>query len=85
MRQVDDAFIEQLQVLLGERGEKTKPNSAVRRIELQALASLKLKSKQLTGAPTMADYNALQDDVATIFQALTLISNLYGNAKLPKP
>lgn len=76
---------ERFQVLTGERGDKNKSQSAIRRGELQALASLGLKSKQLTAAPTMADYNALQEDVDNIFRALTLISNLYGNAKLPKP
>lgn len=76
---------ERLEVLTGERGDKSRTRSAIRRGELQALASLGLKSKQLTAAPTMADYNALQEDVANIYQALTLISNLYGNAKLPKP
>ena len=76
---------ERLEVLIGERGEKTRPRSAVRRGELQALASLGLQSKQLTAAPTMADYNALQKDVDNIFKALTRISNLYGNADLPKP
>lgn len=85
MRQVDDTFIEQFQVLTGERGDGQKSRSAIRRGELQPLASMKLKSKQLTAAPTMADYNALQEDVANIHKALTLISNLYGNAKLPKP
>lgn len=76
---------ERLEVLLGERGDDKKSRSAVRRIELQALASLGLQSKQLTAAPTMDDYNALQADVANIYKALTMISNLYGNAKLPKP
>ncbi len=76
---------ERFQVLTGERGDKGKTQSAIRRGELQALASLGLQSKQLTATPTMADYNALQEDVANIYKALTLISNLYGNAKLPKP
>lgn len=76
---------ERIEVLLGERGDAKKSRSAVRRIELQAIASLGMKSKQITAAPTMDDYNALQQDVANIFEAITLISNLYGNAKLPKP
>lgn len=76
---------ERLEVLTGERGDDKKSRSAVRRGELQALASMGLKSKQLTAAPTMADYNALQADVAAVFKALTLISNYYGNADLPKP
>lgn len=76
---------ERIEVLLGERGDAQKSRSAVRRIELQAIASLGMKSKQITAVPTMDEYNALQQDVANIFEAITLISNLYGNAKLPKP
>lgn len=76
---------ERFEVLTGQRGDNNRTQSAIRRGELQPLATLGLKSKQLTAAPTMADYNALQEDVANIHKALTLISNLYGNAKLPKP
>lgn len=75
---------ERVEVLLGARGDKDKTGSAVRRIELQVMARRALKSNQLTGSPTMADFNALQSDVAFIFEELVRISNLNGNADLPK-
>ena len=75
---------ESLEKLTGERGDATKPLSAVRRSELRALASLTLKSAQVTSSPTQADFNALQADVANIFNALARISNVLGNATIPK-
>jgi hypothetical protein len=74
---------ETLELLSGERGGGTKPMSALRRGELQPLASLSMQSAQITAAPTMDDYNALQADVAAIFTALSVLSNRLGNAKLP--
>lgn len=75
---------EMVEKLTGMRGDATKSQSAVRRTELRALASLKLKSTQVTAAPTQADFNALQSDVSTIFLTLQRISNLLGNATLPE-
>ncbi len=75
---------ESLEKLTGERGDSTKSLSAVRRSELRALASISLKSAQVTASPTQADFNALQADVATIFNALSRISNVLGNATIPK-
>jgi hypothetical protein len=75
---------ETVEKLTGERGDATKTLSAVRRGELRALASLSLKSAQVTASPTAADFNALQTDVANISQALDRISNLLGNASIPK-
>lgn len=69
--------------LLGRRGADNKPLSALRRGELLPLASQTLKSQQLLAAPTMDDFNALQADVQLIFDALSLLSNRNGNAKLP--
>jgi hypothetical protein len=79
-----DRIREKVELLTGERGDKTKTKSAVRRGELQVLASLKMQSAQISAAPTQADYNALQADVAAIFNALQKISNIYGNTELPK-
>ena len=79
-----DKAREKLELLTGERGDKTKTKSAVRRGELQVLASLKMQSDQISAAPTQAQYNALQADVAAIFNALKKISNIQGNATLPK-
>ncbi len=75
---------EKVEKLTGERGDASKSLAAVRRGELRTLASLDLKSKQITSTPTQADYNALQADVATIFNALLRISNALGNAKIPR-
>lgn len=74
---------ETVEKLSGERGESTKPLSAIRRTELRALASIKPQASRITAAPTMADYNALQTDVANILAALSLISNALGNATIP--
>ena len=75
---------EKVEKLTGERGEPTKPLSAVRRVELRALASLTLQSAQVSAAPTQANFNALQADVAAIFNALSRISNALGNTTIPK-
>jgi ElaB/YqjD/DUF883 family membrane-anchored ribosome-binding protein len=75
---------ETVEKLVGMRGDATKSQSAVRRSELRALASLTLASKQATAAPTQADYNALQSDVNNIFKTLQRISNILGNATLPE-
>lgn len=74
---------EKIEKLAGDRGAPNKPLSAIRRVELTALASIKLRSKQAGAAPTMAEYNALQADVESIYLALQRISNLLGNATIP--
>ena len=74
---------ETIEKLSGERGDSLKSNSAIRRMELRALAGMKMRSKQVTAAPTAADYNALQEDVASIYNALSRISNRLGNADVP--
>ena len=75
---------EKVEKLTGERGDASKSLAAVRRGELRTLASLSLKSSQITSTPTQADYNALQADVAMIFNALSRISNALGNARIPR-
>jgi len=75
---------EKVEKLTGERGDASKSLAAVRRGELRTLASLTLKSSQIASTPTQADYNALQADVATIFNALSRISNALGTAKIPR-
>lgn len=74
---------ETIEKLSGERGDSLKSNSAIRRMELRALASMKMRSNPVTAAPTAADYNALQADVAAIYNALSRISNRLGNADVP--
>ncbi|CAB4134801.1 hypothetical protein UFOVP275_17 [uncultured Caudovirales phage] len=70
--------------LTGERGDAKKTMSAIRRLELQPLASLALQSTQIAATPTQAQYNALQIDVKNIFDALKTISNVLGTATISK-
>lgn len=79
-----DRIREKVEKLTGERGDANKTLSAVRRGELTALASLTMQSSPASGTVTAAQYNALQNDVANIFDALALISNRLGNAVIPK-
>lgn len=63
--------IEKLEVLDGSRrGNRDK--AAVRIDDMRELLqiSTKLRSAQLTGAPTMADFNALQKDLEDISNRL---------------
>ena len=73
---------EKVEKLTGERGDTTNSLSAVRRSELRVLPAL--QSKQVAAAPTAADFNALQADVASIFAVLARISNALGTASIPK-
>jgi hypothetical protein len=75
---------EKVERLVGERGDDVKSMSAIRRIELQPLASLTMQSDQIAAAPTQAQYNALQTDVKNIFDALKRISNILGTATIRK-
>ena len=79
-----DRIKEKVEKFTGERGDKEKTLTAVRRGELRAFASMTMNSGIVTVAPTQADYNALQKDVANIYQALQRISNILGNADIPK-
>lgn len=75
---------EKVEKLTGERGDASKPLAAIRRGELRSLASVTMQSSPVSAAPTAADFNALQTDVANIFASLARISNLLGNASIPK-
>lgn len=75
---------EKVEKFTGERGDNEKTLTAIRRGELRAFASMKMNSGSVTDAPTQEDYNALQKDVANIYQALQRISNILGNADIPK-
>ena len=70
---------EKVERLTGERGDATRSAAAVRRSDLRTLASVELQSGQVSAAPTQADFNALQRDVATIFAAIKRIANVLGN------
>ena len=54
---------EKVEMLTAERGDATRSQSAIRRGELVPLASLGIKSGQVSTAPTMDQYNAMQADV----------------------
>lgn len=79
-----DRIKEKVEKFTGERGDKEKSLTAIRRGELRTLASIRMESSTVSAAPTQADYNALQKDVANIYQALQRISNILGNADIPK-
>lgn len=75
---------EKVERLCADRGADKKPLSAVQRGELLALASIGMKSTTVSSTPTADEYNALRTDVKNIFDALKKISNLLGNADIPK-
>lgn len=80
IRKEFDRVKEKVEKLTGERGDAARSLAAVRRLDLRTLASVKIQSAQVSAAPTAADFNALQRDVATIFAALQRISNSLGGA-----
>jgi hypothetical protein len=73
---------EQVELLSARRGAEKRPLSAVRRGELVQLANRPMGSDQVTAAPTMDQYNALQADVRAVYDLLAQISNALGNAKM---
>lgn len=67
--------VQLLQELAGERGEPGRPHAAVRRNDLAAIGKIPpMGSNQASGAPTMADYNALRDDVRRMYEAITRVA-----------
>lgn len=80
IRKEFDRVKEKVEKLTGERGDDTRSLAAVRRADLRTLASVQMQSGQVSAAPTQADFNALQRDVATIFAAIKRISNVLGTA-----
>ena len=73
IRKEFDRVKEKVEKLTGERGDTSKSLSAVRRSDLKTLASVELKSTQVTTV-TAADFNALQRDVAFLHDALKRIA-----------
>lgn len=71
---------EKVEKLTGERGDSTKSLAAVRRSDLRTLATVELLSAPVSSTPTAADFNALQRDVAAVFDAIKRISNVLGTA-----
>jgi len=72
---------EKVELLTGDRGATKSPLASVRREDFVPIASLasSMQSAQVTSAPTAADFNALQKDVAALYGALVQVSNLLGN------
>lgn len=67
---------DKVEILTGDRGAAGHPQSAVRRVELSNMGSVTLKSVQLTDAPTMDDYNALQSDIAALSDKFGQLANI---------
>lgn len=80
VRKEFDRVKEKVEKLTGERGDATKSQAAVTRANLRTLASIEMLSAQVSAAPTQAEHNALQRDVATLFDALKRISNVNGTS-----
>jgi len=72
---------EKVELLNANRGASGYPLAGVRREDFVPIASLasSMQSAQVTSAPTAADFNALQKDVAALYGALVQVSNLLGN------
>ncbi len=63
-----------LGTLLGERGRGIDPNGeAITKRDLSSIPLNQMKSVQISAAPTMDDYNALQADVSDIHITLSTI------------
>ncbi len=75
---------EKVEKFTGERGDAAKTLSAVRRGEFTALAGMTMRSAPVSTTPTADEFNALQADVATLFELLQRISNARGTAVIPK-
>ncbi|AOJ09663.1 hypothetical protein [Burkholderia mayonis] len=78
---LSERVVQQLQELAGDRGDTAagRPRAAVRRQDLRAIARMsEMKSKQVSAAPTAADFNALRDDVRMVFEALRAIAQALG-------
>jgi len=74
-----DPFLkEKLEILDGTRGRGTKGQAAVRRGEFEPLLRLsrQLTSRRIDASPTRDDYNALRDDVKTVFDMLVELSTI---------
>lgn len=72
--------VQQLQELSGLRGQAsdgTRPREAIRRADVGAITRMPaMKSKPVTAAPTVDDFNALRDDVRAIYEALAALAQV---------
>lgn len=68
--------VQQLQELVGERGDLGRPRAAVRRADLAALGRLPaFTSEAAAGTPTQAEFNALRAEVKALYEALGIVLN----------
>jgi len=71
---LSERTVQQIQELIGERGEPGKPRSAVRRQDLSAIGRLpQFSVPPGSAAPTKAEFDALRDQVRVLYEALALI------------
>lgn len=81
MRKYDRA-VEHVQILVGERGPSDGSQMAVLRGDVMGGGQpADLQSTQITAAPTAADYNKLQADIAAIHSLLSAIYNTVSAKK----
>ncbi|MBU9386648.1 hypothetical protein [Burkholderia multivorans] len=74
---LSERVVQAIQELAGLRGQPdgTRPREAVRHEDLASIARMsEMKSKQVSGPPTVADFNALRDDVRMLFEAMRVIA-----------
>lgn len=75
---LSERMVQELQALVGLRGDPgvtARPKAAVRRSDLGVIGQMQqLGSKEVSGTPTAADYNALRQDVRRVFEALATIA-----------
>lgn len=78
MNELNSIDLEKLEVLDGSRrrNREARLRAAVRFQDLDAILATPrdLQSKQITAAPTQADYNALQADLASVHRRLLALS-----------
>jgi|LSQX01.1.fsa_nt_gb hypothetical protein len=73
---------EKADILDGSRNRVSKLKAAIRYEDLNPLLSIgryRIKSKQVTSAPTANDFNALRSDVDTIYKVLSELANLLAS------
>ena len=73
-----DRMHEGVQTLLGERSRVNKPKQAVRVCDLKDILEIPEHpvSVQVGAAPTQAEHNALQSDVAKLYGVLYAVSSI---------
>lgn len=75
---IDERAVQDLQVLAGLRyqpGDTKRPREAVRRGDLSVIGRMQeMEAKEASGTVTVADFNALRQDVRRLFEVMALIA-----------